>query len=651
MYSSVPNQIFQFSRYLLAFFILFMAIPPLFFVKGKGRLLDRLFGNFLKMNLLVIAVGYILVIIKLYEVIGIILALCLLFFVKSVYRLSFSGISERVSGASAYIYDCVDKNADFRKDFAAFFKRKFKSLGTAVRTAEPYKLLAFAVLFFIILVSCYLRFYDAFTSPQPNMSDGTVTLSWIKDIDARQLFIDGIYPQGFSIYMATLEKFSRIDTIYVLKYSGPFNELLILAGLYFVVSRLCGRKLPGIASVALYGLLYNLLPGAFERQAATNSQEFAMVFVLPTLYFYFRYFLSGDRDDLFIGFCGLAVTGLVHEIPLAFEAIGLVALGAGFIVFRFRSTLRRLLWSVVSAAGAVFIAASPAIIGHYILGMPYYASSESYAKSVTPFPLRAFTNLEYAVIIFVAVLLISFVPLFVRRSEAAMPVLFMALLLAASFVFYVAGGAVTGMEVIEDRSGEFYSLMVPVGVGAVIYVLLLPLSQLAVRGIIELCVCFGLAGYAVGFVRPAPIVPYKMISPDSVEQYLEISREYLPTEWLIVSYDETYDFVRGKGFQLLTSDFVSDYSPDNEFLKDKKTGKYYAEPNVFLYYEKNLYFDKVESQTYTLAKRRLYNKELLAWIDEHDKKFSNIKLYYEDKNFAVYKLDQSKLSVDASEKE
>lgn len=644
MYGSFSNQLFQFSHYLVAFLTVFLLYPVLVFAQKKELLLDKLARNYLKMVFTILVSGYLLVILKLYEVIGIVLALLLIYIGRMIYIKAVRSIIDHIYGFNAYVYDCLDQKESFRQDAAALVKEKARNIKVKFFKScqNPYAVITFLLLFVILAFSCYLRFYDAFLYPQPNMSDGAVTLSWIKEIEERTLFQDGIYPQGFSIYMATLNKFSFIDTLYILKYTGPFNEFLILIGIYLFTSRISGRKAPGVLAVAIYGLLYHYLPGDFVRQAATNSQEFGFVFLFPTLYFYFNYLQEGDRNDLVTAFCGLAVTGLVHTVAFAFVGLGFALETFLSLLMRPIKTGKRVLWGTMIGFLSILLAVAPAIIGHYLLKIPYYSSSADYAGSFADVPLRTLARRDYLFLIVLAFLFLCLLILIVKKSKNAIGVLFTALFSLLAFLIYYAGGTLTRMSVVRDRSIELISLLIPVAAGIAVYLVLQPLRQRNIRSLAEAVLCGGLVVYTALYIKPAPIIPYKMMNPSAVQEYLKISQNYLPTQWVIVSYDETYNFVRGKGYHILSDEFVKDYSPGNEYLKNNTTGQYYKEPYVFLYYEKNLYYDGVESMTYTLKKRKLYNDELKSWIDTHRSKYSNLTLYDQDKNFEVYLLDQSK---------
>ena len=119
--------------------------------------------------------------------------------------------------------------------------------------------------------------------------------------------------------MAFIKKFAFIDNIYIVNYTGPLCSLMIVLGLYFAASRFTANKAAGLLAAFIYGILgvHILGQGDFERQVATNSQEFALLFAFPTIYFIFLYYRTRLNSYLFAGSSGLIITAYVHLIPYA----------------------------------------------------------------------------------------------------------------------------------------------------------------------------------------------------------------------------------------------------------------------------------------------------------------------------------------------
>jgi hypothetical protein len=601
-------------------------------------------GNFLKTIFIIIISGYVLVSIKLYEFIGIVIILTIICIINYISINSSAEIKRRYVNINAYIYDLVDKKIDIKEGMIDKFYKKKTEFSKLLQEIGNKKtgIFSFIIIGFIFIFSAYLRFYDAFKNPAPAMSDGAVTLSWIKNINERKLFIDGIYPQGFSIYMATLLKFSYINPLYILKYSGPFNEFLILFGIYFFSLKITGKRLPAIISIAIYGLMYKYLPGEYERQAATNSQEFGFVFIFPTLYFYYKYLEFGEKGDCLTALAGLTASGLVHLIAFAFTGLGLFIVLLVYILFQFKTTKKRILYSIVTGILSILISAMPAIIGHYLLRIKYYGSSESYAKSILEnISLRNMGNREYLVLIILLVLLVYSFLIIMRKTKQGMGIVFITFYSVVAFFLYYAGGTLTKLEVVENRSAELISLLIPVILGIWIWIIAKLLNKFKYKELIEQSLCVGIIVFVLIYIKPNPIIPYKMLRGIAVEKYLEISKKLLPTEWMVVSYDDLTVLARGSGYHLMIDDFVSRYSPENEQLLDNETGEFNKIRDVFIFYEKEIFLDKVESITYSIEKRQRYANEIKSWIDKYKEKSTHISLYYEDDKLSIYRINQN----------
>jgi hypothetical protein len=523
-----------------------------------------------------------------------------------------------------------------------------------LRDAVPLLLLAS-----VIGCSAYVRFYDAWTSPAPGLSDGYVTLAWMKYVNSRDLFHDGIYPQGFHIFLAYLKKFAAIDSLYVLKYTGPLNGVLICAGLYFTISRFGGNRYAGIAAAALYGLGGTSLHGAdWVRQAATNSQEFALVFVFPTFYFMVRYLQEGRRQDLLTALAGCAVTGLVHTLVFAFTGLGVgVLLVVGLLLHP------RLLWKRMSrlAAGAlatVVLSVLPLGLG-YALGKKVHSSSEEFLVSqakVTPPDLTGWdvAALCALAILFLAALLI----LFARRPAAdKIAVWFAALLGAGTFALYEFGGTVTQSLVLASRSGALWVPALSFCIGAAGCVIArVPLPSVLRDGMQAASILL-LGAWLVTLTHLTPIVPYKMEWEANVEQYLRIADERRPNTWIIFSQNEEYALSLGVGYHDYIKMLVETYDPTRPPLT--RRGAAEPDPNVpkhiYIFQEKKVFRVAKDNAIYSLLEsvyeqREQDNKKLDKWLESYRKWNGDVEVFYEDDHLVVYHLQRLDERVQDAEK-
>ena len=109
LYASVFNHIDKIAHYLFGFCVLYILFPRLLFGRGEGDALDVFFRNFIKSVMFFIIAGYLLIVVKLYEFIGIVLLVITakLFFANRRKSLSESG--KQLSGnLNTLAFDLVD---------------------------------------------------------------------------------------------------------------------------------------------------------------------------------------------------------------------------------------------------------------------------------------------------------------------------------------------------------------------------------------------------------------------------------------------------------------------------------------------------------------------------------------------------------------
>lgn len=560
MYASVANHAANGSHYLFAVVLMFLVCPRLLLSRTDGDFLDDSAAGMARMIFLLIVLGYGLVLVRLFELLSLAAIFTGLFVYRYLKRHSLTW-EKLVFQVQVRVYDWLEGQSRLSTLFSGWLSRKraaaaslwhrhFDSPGNAWTTA------LFLFLFLgVFLYAAYLRFYDAVIHAAPAMSDAYVTLAWMKYINERILFYDGIYPQGFHIILATIKKLAAIDPLYVLKYTGPLNGVLISLGLYHFVSRLSGRSAPGIAAALVYGLLGYCLPLGWERQASTNSQEFAFVFILPAFYFAYRYLRSSRKDDLITAAAAISVTGLVHTVAFAYTGLGVGLLGLSALVADFRANRTRVFHLALASAVTVVLSLLPLGIG-VLLGKDLHGSSVEYLVSQTQ-AIRppALQGIDYAALLALVPVLISLV--FSRRpGRDRLAELFVVLLGTATFCLYYWGGPLTRSTLLESRSGACWALVVPICLGMGWYSLGRIVSVLR-RQVVELALLACLLAVVFFVIRPEPIIPYKMEHDANVEQYLRISQQFTPTTWMIVSQEEGYALAMGKGFHLMLQDFLA----------------------------------------------------------------------------------------------
>jgi hypothetical protein len=246
MYFSFANHFYHLLHYFIGFSILFLLYPVIVFPKIGGARAERIMANFMHMVLLFILTGYFLAAVQLFEFIGLMIVMTVIygyyFFQKnsSIYA---QGIVIKVK---MYFFDYLDNARNVPEDISHLCEKIKISLRERVKVFVDKREYVFAILFCLVLgFAIYLRYYDSIVNAAPDMSDSSVTLAWMKYVNSDQLFHDGIYPQGFYIFLATLQKFAAIDPVYIIKYTGSLYGIITSLTLYFVISRLTKKPYVG----------------------------------------------------------------------------------------------------------------------------------------------------------------------------------------------------------------------------------------------------------------------------------------------------------------------------------------------------------------------------------------------------------------------
>ncbi|MEB3101830.1 hypothetical protein [Ferviditalea candida] len=638
-------------KLVIAWILFYLLLPRFMFRRHLISLIDQSVANYLQMVLLIIVSGYLMVVLKIWELISL-LVLFLLFIWRQVYLLQSQDRRREMRDLySILIFDMMDKQIPIASRIKQGVARRSDRLRQfvlehAVRADSWLFAAAFLTVFGF---SAYLRFADTFLHMAPAMSDGYVTLGWMKYIDNRELFVDGIYPMGSHIYLDSLIKFSRIDPIYILKLTGPLNSLLIVFSLFFSVSRLTGNRFGGLFAAAAYGIFgYLLLGGDWERQAAANSQELAFMFILPTLYFSYRYLEHNKRFYLWISFAGMCVTGLVHSLAYLLVGLGLASMLAAFLTVDVSKYWESAWKSAAAFAVSIAVAVSPIGLG-YLLHKTLHSSSLTYLESATQFnytPLQTWDFIALGALLLTPLLLIivNQVPALKNRSEIKLYA-FAFIFGLGTFLLYYAGGHLTKSTLLATRSGQLWALILPFYLGIFASLTFKLFSKVRFHFIIEIVLLGAFLAAGMNYYPVQAISPYKLQWDSEIDQYLQISKEFRRKFWMIVSEEYNYDVVLNSGYHMHIQDFLNDFDPRSPFLTKypEASRKIYVPPDVFIYYYKDIYRVKPTNAIYPIMapKYELWEAnrvKLQQWIELHDGIHHDVKVYYDGPHLRIYHL-------------
>jgi len=645
MYSTITNHVFQFTHFLISFVLLYIIYPRFFLFTKRDNFLDYTVENFLKMMLLTIVIGYVLVLLKLYEFLALIMVFIALSAYVYVYRKSIEEAKAIKNKWGAYIFNALDGVASLKEDFSNYLSEKTEETKTQYvkRTRDKTLVAEVTIITVILIYSAYLRFYDTFYYAAPPMSDGSVVLEWMKFIIQRKFFAKEIYPQGFHITLANIQKFAFIDPLYVLKYAGPLNGVLTTLGIYFFVSRIFKEKTPAFIAAITFGILGSYLPMDWMRQAASNSQEFGYVFIFPTVCYFYKYFISGEKKDLIVAFTGAAVIGLVHPIAYVFVALAVAILCFVAILIGFKQNILNVGKVILAGVFSGIIAGSPLVLG-LLMKKKFHGSSQEFLTerlNIIQYPALKITDAIALASIF---LLFIFILFNIKQVNKYFAQVYVLLLSSISFAIYNFGGVVTQSAVIATRFPDLWNLTSTVALGSAIHVILKIIKNQHYKRAVGVLITTAVLLICLIYIKPQPIVTYKMERNEEVEQYLRISSMCNPTQWTIVSdRDGDYSQILGRGTHIRTNEFVEKYSPYSTYIY--YDGSDYKVPDVFIYHDKKPFpfgavEGSIEERKIAIERRIAANERLTTWLEEYKKSHKNLTLFYEDENFEIYHIQQ-----------
>ena len=634
------------------------------FHDANGSVLDKLIANFLRMVLFIILAGYLLVITKLFEVIGI-LGVVIIWTLFQQSRHSVRNVSS--SYAIAVLFDLIELPQTSIQFIKKLPSRVKELSSNSIQWLQKLRLTSVTVtiLFAIIVISIsiWMRLYVGVTDPTPKMSDGDYLLAWIKYIDLRYLMHDGLYPQGYFFYMAVLGKFAVINPLYVLNFTGPLNSVLILITMYYFVKKVTQSQLAALVSITIYGILgQSLLFGEWVRQSGSETQEFGFIFAFPTMYFLHRYLETKQKTDFWVAVAGLSDAGLVHPVAYVMAFIGCFAVLFAHIISKGKNIITQLplliLWGIASGAmalipyGLAFIyKLQPAPMNQNFLTskvtVPIITNSHTIIGKVTNFiallqPVSGWDIVAIGCIILLTV--ISFWGWIHNRPD---PIWILASLLGlVSYFIYEFGVAITKSYLVSTRMIDVWAIFQAAIIGFGVAVIVQKLKVIHRRSWIKGLSAFSVVTCSLVTVPPKPIIPYDMQWKSDVNAYLKINQQYEQLGYMIVSPDYEYALVLGQGYHMQVSDFVKEFNPDQKplTLRGSKGVDHSLAPYVFLYVYKHIF-----SVPKTLGVYSIYapqykietfdNQRLLNWIQSFKKSHpGNLSVYFQTKNLVVYKI-------------
>jgi hypothetical protein len=486
----------------------------------------------------------------------------------------------------------------------------------------------------------YLGFYDSLVNSAPSGNEAYSALVSIKNIGNNLLFSDEIYPQGFYILLGSLQKILRIDYLYIYSFSGALNYLLISFGIYLFVSRLSKNKASGMIAVIMYsvtGLLYSRTNFLIIE---ASPHQYAVAFLFPVLYFFHEYLDKSKKEDFFPAFLGAALIGLIDPVIFGFLIIGILSLCLANIIRDAHNRLYEALEAIAMTLMAAIIAALPIIIGLIFGGKLNSDFTNLFTQNSMYVEIPELGIFDYFGLGALAVIILSSVFSVLNKNKFIYK-LWIVIFGVIVFLAYMYLGIITNVPYLNEMTRVLWGMFIALSFGYAFSILFdIFRSHHRSKYIVHILCIAALIGIFY-YLPTKPIITEKLEYNSAVMAYVNITKTYRPTEWMIVSWQEDYPIVLGNGFHMMIDKFIGTYNPSLDRLYDKYNPK--AEPlntmDIFIYYDKNIFNGALtDSKEYEIKNNT--KPYIFEWITIYQEHHENMSLYYDDENITIWRIHQ-----------
>ncbi|KLU66426.1 hypothetical protein DEAC_c18250 [Desulfosporosinus acididurans] len=639
----IRAQFLGFTRWFFTFMTISIILPIFFFPDIDDSFLAKIFTRYIFMVAILISLGYLLLLLKLYEAISLILTLLIfVVFLRLPKNYRINALVEMKSRILIHLYDFLDgipNTTDFIRHFVLDLRKKVANnleKITGIDVANSFLLL------FVLGYTSYLTFSDTLQHAAPAMTD-YVTLARMKYID-QSMFVHGISPQGFEIFLSILHKFAGCDALYILKYTGPLNGVLATLSMYFFMEKVTGKKLSGILSAFVFGVLGSALSPDWQSQGSTNSLVFGIIFLFLSWYFAISFMKTHEKRYLWTVAAAMLINGYVNTYIYILSWSMFLFLILSYLIFDAGNSrlASRDLFLVSFGSGIVTLLQ---IIVSLLLGK----KSDVKAADLLTFNLipsiKKFGIIdEIAILGFILFLLVAILQNKEIHERIVAFVLF--ILGISSLLLYRYIGINIDNLNLTFVFGVFWTLLASIGVGLLLGLIQDNFEKYTPIHILEYCICFMAMVTIILFSRPSLPQPFKIQYDQEINQYLRICDEYCNSEWVMVSEEEGYYIALGKGGYINISNFLNLYDPRTLTFRKEVNQEEPFVSDYFIFVQKKLFSNGMYINE-ALYKERLKNYEAIEkWIETYRTAHQNLSIYYKDDFIEVYHISLSRTSED-----
>jgi hypothetical protein len=678
-------------RFTFSFWFLFIFFPSLVlrFPKEDSGILDKLFIRFIHSTLFFMIAVHILVGIRLLETFSLLAVaiLCLLLFVY--FKKNLSEKKSQYLNLLTSFFDLADdstrRKLAIRKGILAI-KTKLvlqAQLMKQIVKKHPILLFAYMAVFALAITD---RFRYSFTHLSFASSDSYVHLGWSKYLANMKIYMDGVYPYGFESIMAALYRLMQLDMYIVIRFMGAFTALLMVLSLIYALQRIANLDYTSILLTVF--LLFFSADMMIDnevilwRQLSALSMEYAAIFLLPGITFFYLYFKTDQPLYLLLAAECYCITAFTHPFVTVTMTFAFFSTGVAFVHKLFKN--KRLLKIILYMGVAGFLGILPPIIG-LLAGKTFHGSSINYARGEMA-ASEASTTFFTAIITFLKeqpliLMLYSFSALYLlgwwcllrwrrqgvgKKADAPSP-----LIMATVFHFLMVISLLTpkiGLPTLVpiDRQPVFLTMANALLFGVCAGCLFEGMTRKRLRNSLQFVSCLAIMLW-IWLVpdqkKEFPLGDFHQYD-EAMRGYLDIKKHYPFKNWVIISPVDELGVTYGYGYHYELWEFVRD-------LDDPSVPELtFTTPYVFLYVEKipidimtndfrpitladaELPFPVTTSEALTdfyyganIQNRRILQAKAYYWAEEYLKNHKDMKVYMDTPNMKIYEIHQGAKEV------
>ena len=217
------------------------------------------------------------------------------------------------------------------------------------------------LLFIAMGINVYYFSYQALNFVSYAAPDVEVHMYWIQSLVGGKLFPAGVYPFGMHCVGAAISLIFGVSAVTVGRMLGVVTSFYIMLLCYLFVKSLCRLKYAPIFGFMIFTIANLTVDTTYMRYSAMISQEYAMLFLVPVMFFLYLYLNEKGMQELVLFGMSFSLTVAVHFYITAVVCFFFLSVG---VVYLYRMIKRKMLIPIILCGIiSIFIAIAPLLVG------------------------------------------------------------------------------------------------------------------------------------------------------------------------------------------------------------------------------------------------------------------------------------------------